>query len=211
MNKPQKLPTVEDALTEMDARRSCLAAALIAAQAELHAPPKNKPVKVKSQRTGKEYSFEYATLDAIIENLLRPVLPKYGLWFTQLVIDGHMVTRILHESGEVMDCGIPMLGLPNAPQEAGSIITYFKRYSLCAAFGLVAEEDDDANVAEGNEYAVKRITQAQFEELERLREKAGVSSDRFCKRFNIDAIALLPAKQFDDAKAALENKIKEPA
>lgn len=54
------------------------------------------------------------------------------------------------------------------------------------------------------------ITQAQFEELEALREKAGVSADRFCKRFQIGAIAVLPSDKFAEAKAALENKIKEP-
>jgi hypothetical protein len=55
------------------------------------------------------------------------------------------------------------------------------------------------------------ITQQQFEELEALREKAGINADRFCKRFQIDAIAMLPADKFDEAKAALANRVKEPA
>ena len=33
------------------------------------------------------------------------------------------------------------------PQKMGSGITYARRYSLCAAFCLVAEEDDDGNAA----------------------------------------------------------------
>jgi hypothetical protein len=55
------------------------------------------------------------------------------------------------------------------------------------------------------------ITQEQFEELEALRAKAGVSEHRFCQRFEIDIIAMLPADKFTEAKAALENKIREPA
>jgi hypothetical protein len=60
---------------------------------------------------------------------------------------GQMVTRIMHESGEWMNCGIPMPSLPAKPQEAGGVISYFKRYSLCAALGIVADEDDEKNVA----------------------------------------------------------------
>lgn len=125
-----------------------LAAALVAAQFDLSAPAKNRTVKVKSEKGS--YSFDYATLDGIVEHTLRPVLPKHGLWFAQLYADGQMVTRIIHESGETMDCGVPMPNLSPKPQEAGSLISYFKRYSLCQAFGLVAEEDDDGNIAQGN-------------------------------------------------------------
>jgi len=55
------------------------------------------------------------------------------------------------------------------------------------------------------------ITEDQFRTLEALREKAGVTAERFCRRFQIDAVALLPTSKFEEAKAALENKIKEPA
>jgi hypothetical protein len=55
------------------------------------------------------------------------------------------------------------------------------------------------------------INQTQFEELEALREKARISAERFCKRFEIDSVALLPADKFEEAKAALANKVKEPA
>jgi hypothetical protein len=131
------------------AKKMSLAASLVAAQSELHAPAKNRTVNVPGK-----YKFDYATLDEITERVLRPVLPKHGLWFVQGVKDGHMVTTILHEGGETFDAGhLPMPTPANArPQEAGSLVTYYKRYSLCAAFGLVADEDDDGTAASGETF-----------------------------------------------------------
>ena len=56
-------------------------------------------------------------------------------------------TRLIHESGEVIDCGV--LFVPATKQDAqgyGSALTYARRYSLMAACGI-APEDDDGNKA----------------------------------------------------------------
>jgi hypothetical protein len=125
-----------------------LYAALAAAQGEMRQPVKDREVAV-STKTGRSYKFRYATLDACMA-VARPVLAKHGLAVVQFVQDGALVTSILHASGEGMDCPLPLPPMPNSPQEAGSLITYFKRYGYCAALGIVADEDDDANAAEGN-------------------------------------------------------------
>lgn len=191
--------------------KETLASALVAAQAELHAPPKNRTVKVKSDRGS--YSFDYATLDSIVEGLLRPVLPKHGLWFVQSVRDGHMVTMIVHESGETLECGVPMPNLPAKPQEAGSLISYFKRYSLCAAFGLVAEEDDDANVAQGNGFEAKprmngKIDDQQWAHIVSLVQASKSDTGRFCKYLGVPSLKDIPRAKYEEAVAALEAKIK---
>ena len=58
--------------------------------------------------------------------------------------DGVLVeTVFIHESGEVMECG--MLHLPASKLDAmgfGSCLTYARRYSLLAATGLAPEDDD---------------------------------------------------------------------
>jgi len=62
-------------------------------------------------------------------------------------IAGTPSSAIVHESGEVMECGL--LHVPAAkqdPQGYGSALTYARRYSLLAATGL-APEDDDGNSA----------------------------------------------------------------
>jgi hypothetical protein len=56
-------------------------------------------------------------------------------------------TLIIHESGETMSNGITFVPAPkNDPHGYGSALTYARRYSLSACFGVI-QEDDDANGA----------------------------------------------------------------
>lgn len=132
--------------------------ALARAQAAIVAPGKNREVSVK-MKSGGTYKFKYATLDHLIEHVRKP-LTDNGLWFVQRTAPGEMITRIVHDSGEWIESAVPMPNLPNAPQEAGSVLTYFRRYSLSVALGLASDEDDDANVAEGNGYEDRRAAPA---------------------------------------------------
>jgi len=100
----------------------------------------------------------YADLGEVI-NTIKPVLSKYGLSFSQMVtgLDGEIgiVTIIMHESGEYMT-GTVMLPISSEKgksfaQVGGSIISYLKRYSLGAAFGLVVDEDTDGNDPQGKQ------------------------------------------------------------
>jgi len=190
--------------------------ALVEAQKQLRAPGKNRTVKVRSDKGN--YSFDYATLDAIVETTLRPVLPDLGLWFVQFAADGQMVTRIIHESGESMDCGIPMPNIPAKPQEAGSLISYFKRYSLCAAFGLVAEEDDDGNIAQGNGFDASargnggdKVSTDQLSRLQDEADATGADLARFCKYMGVQSLKEIPAAKFQVALDALAAKRRKEA
>jgi hypothetical protein len=121
-----------------------VAAAFVAAQAELTNPPK------KSKANTGTYSYTYADLPAIIDHV-RPVLAKHGLGISQDVLmeDGRLLirTRIIHSSGECMDFG-PLAGSVGGDwQKVGSGITYARRYALAAALGIAADEDDDAATA----------------------------------------------------------------
>jgi hypothetical protein len=173
------------------------------------APRKDREVTVK-MKTGGTYKFSYATMAAMVE-ADKPILAKHGLGFVQFVQDGCLVTRIIHESGEQMDCPLPMPNLPNAPQEAGSIITYFKRYSYSAAFGRVADEEDDANIAEGNGYTPRQQSTVSEEQLHKLQDKAnavGADLQRFCNYFGIGSLKDVPADKFNAAMTALDAKAK---
>ena len=121
-----------------------VAAAFVAAQAELTNPPK------KSKANTGTYSYTYADLPAIIDHV-RPVLAKHGLGISQDVLmeDGRLLirTRIIHSSGECMEFG-PLAGSVGGEwQKVGSGITYARRYALAAALGIAADEDDDAATA----------------------------------------------------------------
>jgi hypothetical protein len=203
---------------ETKVKASGLHAAIVAAQAEMSAPKKDREVTVK-MKTGGTYKFSYATMAGMVE-ADRPILAKHGLAFVQFVKDGQMITRIVHEGGDHLDCGLPLPNLPNAPQEAGSIITYFKRYSYAAAFGRVADEEDDANIAEGNGYvpanraaAVGKVTDEQFRALQAAVDRTGADLARFCKYFDVPSLKDVPAARYQEALAALDAKAKrkEPA
>ena len=66
-------------------------------------------------------------------------------------------TLIMHKSGQWFKTVTPVrIGSgDNAAQALGSGISYAKRYGLTAALGVVTEDDDDGNGADGNEVTVK--------------------------------------------------------
>jgi len=102
---------------------------------------------------GKDNSFfksKYAPLDAIIE-MIRPILPKYGLavmQFTDMPENGDGIiveTIITHQSGQYVSGRLLMPLAKVDPQGAGSAITYGRRYALAAALNIVSDEDVDGN------------------------------------------------------------------
>lgn len=144
-----------------------LAAALSKAQSEFPAIPKDKEVTVKSDKGS--YKFKYAPLESIT-SAIRPVLAANGLAFTQSVSGDALTTTIIHASGEWMQSDpIPVKVASGSAQALGSGITYARRYSLCCSFGIVADEDDDANGADGN---MATIADAAKKELSPVRPNA---------------------------------------
>lgn len=131
-----------------------LAGALAKAQGSFEAVERNREVEVK-MKTGGKYSFSYATLDAIVESVRKP-LADNGLSYVQGVDgseNGSVVeTMLMHSSGQWVRTVIPVHagGNDNRAQAMGSGITYAKRYALTAILGIVAEDDDDGNEADGN-------------------------------------------------------------
>lgn len=125
--------------------------ALAELQGQLPRITKDLIAKVKSERTGAQYTYSYADL-ALISREALPLLAKCGLSFTSrpTMTDGRFVLayELRHTSGEQIAGEYP---LPDrgTPQEVGSAITYARRYSLCAVTGIAPDDEDhDAIVAE---------------------------------------------------------------
>jgi hypothetical protein len=121
-----------------------VAAALVAIQADLRNPPKDK-----TANTG-TYSYKYADLASILD-MIRPVLAKHQCALPQEVRmeEGRLLiyTRLIHASGECMEFG-PLAGSVGGDwQKVGGGITYARRYALQAILGIAADEDDDAATA----------------------------------------------------------------
>ena len=97
------------------------------------------------------FKSHFSTLDDVVKSITE-TSHKFGLSFMQFPLnDGELVgvkTIVFHESGEFIE-GETIYAKPmqNNPQALGSVVSYLKRYSLSAIFGIVADEDDDSNSA----------------------------------------------------------------
>ena len=111
---------------------------------------------VKNPKKAAEgYGYMYMTLDDLIDHA-RQAMAGRGLSFSQEVRSGQngdieLMTRIYHISGQWLAFGPLILPKDNGKkmnriQQAGSAITYARRYSLAAALGIASEEDSDGLV-----------------------------------------------------------------
>lgn len=103
----------------------------------------------KFDSTNPHFKSKFASLGAVIA-AIKPALTAEGLMFRQTCegqsVDPWLVTYVYDGANDMELSRVP-LAMSADPQKQGSAITYAKRYGLCAAFGLVGEEDDDANKA----------------------------------------------------------------
>jgi len=141
-------------------------------------------------KTNPAFRSKYADLAAVVD-AVKPALAEHGLWFRQIThpADGGVCveTIIHHSSGESLACG--PLFVPASKQDAqgfGSALTYCRRYSLMAAFGVPAE-DDDGNAAVASKPANKPPVAINDTEgtmvLDSLREAAKSGLDALQERF----------------------------
>lgn len=122
---------------------------------------KSKTVKVAT-KSGSSYNFDYAPLEVIM-GAIRGPLAEQGLSLVQGIMNGTglmvVETTLIHSSGEWMSFFSPVITKEGCTaQEMGSAITYARRYGVTLACCLVADEDDDANIADGNE--VHKVSKA---------------------------------------------------
>lgn len=97
------------------------------------------------------FKNNYVSLPALLD-AVRPVLAEHKLALVQLPAnDGDRIgieTILMHESGEWIGASLFVRPIKDDPQQAGSAITYCRRYSLAAALAI-GQEDDDGNAASG--------------------------------------------------------------
>lgn len=111
---------------------------MIAAQSEFPEVPKTKEVIVATQKGN--YVFKYAPLEKMLP-LLRPILTKNGIGFTQGAVGDTLVTLLFHKSGEWLEFSMPLLDSVIA-QQYGAQFTYRRRYALEGALGIKTDDDD---------------------------------------------------------------------
>ena len=120
-----------------------LAKALAAFQGDVKQPLKDK--------ANPFFKSKYVPLENVVEAVTETA-SKHGLSFIQYPLNQDnkvgIITILMHESGQWIETE-PIFATPakQDPQGVGSTITYLKRYSLSAVFGITSDEDDDANTA----------------------------------------------------------------
>ena len=114
----------------------------------------------------KGFGYSYADLPAIFE-VINPLLKKHGLGFTQLINTNeekhYLVTVLFHvETGEQLQSStlIPEVELKgmNTYQAFGSGVTYFRRYALSSALGIITDKDTDAAGQQVTKTPTKKAT-----------------------------------------------------
>lgn len=110
----------------------------------------------------------YADLAAIWD-VCREPLSKNGLCIIQGAETDEkefvlVTTMLTHISGQWVESKLAMKPKDLSPQAVGSAITYGRRYLLASMVGVVAEDDDDGNTAQGNKTDAKKTGPAQPEQ-----------------------------------------------
>lgn len=104
----------------------------------------------KLDKVNPRFGTKYATLQSVLACVKGP-LNEQGLFFWNEVMyengKAYMLTMV-SDGESIVSLGKVEHIPANDPQKNGSALTYSKRYSLCAAFGVVGEEDDDGNAAQ---------------------------------------------------------------
>ena len=103
------------------------------------------------QRDTPAYNYNYATLGQIQEKL-NPLLEKHDLVLTQpLETDGEGRSYLATEIEDIKDGNMlrSSVCLPTdvKPQDMGSAITYYRRYSIVSLLNLQVEDDDGARAS----------------------------------------------------------------
>ena len=121
--------------------------ALIKAQSEMG--------KAKKTSNNPFFKSKYADLSEMID-VTKESLTANGMAVIQSPGgNGSQISvtaRIIHESGQWIEDTLTLNATKNDPQQAGSAITYARRYQLAALFNI-AQEDDDGNGSSGDEDA----------------------------------------------------------
>lgn len=185
-----------------------IAKAMAAAQADMQNPAfdSNNP----------HFRSKFASL-AAVRNAVIPAFARRGISVSQELTNEPggigCTTILMHESGEWLAYGPFVVSTAkDDAQGRGSASTYARRYSLQSVAGVVGDEDDDAEGAQGRTpQATAPISAEQAADIRALADEVGADVSRFLKYMKCPTIEAIPADRFDAAIKALSAKRKDAA
>jgi hypothetical protein len=162
----------------------------------------------KKGATNPFFKSKYADLGSVINAMKEPFADN-GLSYSQFPFMREGVvgveTILMHDSGEwiTSELNLPM-GKQTA-QEAGSVITYARRYALQSIAGIPSE-DDDGNAAT---QAAKVISTKQLADIRNALGVTGMSEEELCKMIKLNKLVDMQEARYDNCLNFLKKKATE--
>jgi hypothetical protein len=190
--------------SKITASHKSLALALAAAQMEMG--------KALKQSTNPHFRSKYADLGSVMDACLEP-LNTHGIAVIQPTGEGdhgrYVKTVLIHgESGETLECEVPLIIGKNDMQGYGSAVTYARRYGLMAMAGIAPEDDDGNAAAKAAPKAAQTVSPDQFIKLRDLATEAGVEEATVCASAGCSDLQQFPADKFNNAIKKLRATIE---
>lgn len=188
---------------ERNQSRKAFEEALAAARADFKPIIKGREVDFTSQKGRTNYRYEDL---GGIASAVDPILAKHGLSYryrtTSNINEPITVTCIVfghgHSEENTLSAGRDESGNKNSIQAVASTVTYLERYTLKAALGLAASNDDDGKAADTP--ATPTITDEQVDELSKLLADTKSNLVLFLKAIKLESLTEIRADKFEAAK-----------
>jgi hypothetical protein len=188
-------------------------AAFIAARSEAKAKISETPI-VKNRKGHNDK--RYADFEAYAK-VIDPVLSEHGLSYgfeTQQDDKTIRVTCVLshrdgHETRNMLAGPADMTGNKNAIQAIGSTVTYLSRYTLMAALGLAASDDDDGRKVDPRDE--EPISDEQVERLQQAATETNTSLQKLCNMLGVAALKDLRPEGYNRARDILDERKRAQA
>lgn len=190
-------------IAKTTASHAGIATALAAAQMEMG--------KALKQSNNPHFRSKYADLGNVMDACL-PALNKHGIAVIQPTGEGdhgrYVKTVLIHsETGDSLECEVPLILQKNDMQGYGSAVTYARRYGLMAMAGI-APEDDDGNAAAKAAPQTATVSPDQFIKLRDLAAQADVTEEKLCQTYGCGDLQQFPADKFAAAVKKLNATIE---
>lgn len=190
---------------EANQARKAFDAAMANAKARIPVIVKSRKVDFTSGKGRTNYQYEDL---ASIARVVDPILAEFGLSYRfNTLTEASTVTvtcivshRDGHSERNTLSAAHDQSGNKNNIQAVGSTITYLQRYTLKAALGIAAANDDDGRTSEQDDGF---ILPDQVGALREKIEEVGADLVKFCERWAIEALSELPSKKFNEAIQSL--------
>ena len=189
--------------------RKAFDAAIADAKNKIPRIEKNRSVDFTSAKGRTNYKYEDL---AEIARTIDPILGEFGLSyrFRTNVQNGTVVVTCIvsHRDGHSEENSLPAdidtSGNKNHLQAVGSAVTYLSRYTLKAALGLAASNDDDGKAA-GDQFETISVEQ-ETELAEALDLLPTGSEGRLLRSLGVEELRDIPSAKFALVLRSVKNK-----